>query len=182
MHDDSEETMKHLRSSRVLALNQFVGNPWSMIRQLAHLCFKTSQLDRMTTFYRDVLGATLKFRYLNGAGEPIGCYFAFGEKTFVEIFDHADAHRRSQSAKPLEPLEEPRDPWLMRYNHLCFEVEGLDDFVKLLESKGAVVTGRKIGNDRSHQAWIRDPDGNLIELQEYTPQSRQFTGEDYREV
>ncbi len=153
-----------------------------MIRQLAHLCFKTSQLDRLTAFYRDVLGATVKFRYLNRAGEPIGCYVAFGGNTFIEIFDHADAHRRSKSPQPLEPLEEPRDPWLMRYNHCCFQVEGLDDYVKLIESRGVVVTGRKIGNDRSHQAWIKDPDGNLIELQEHTAESRQFTGEDFREA
>lgn len=152
-----------------------------MIKQLAHLCLKTSQLDQMTSFYRDGLGATVKFRYLNPKGEPIGCYFAFGENTFVEVFDHADAHRRSKSAKPLEPLEEPRDPWLMRYNHFCLQIEGLDAFVKLIESRGITVTGRKIGNDRSHQAWVKDPDGNLIELQEYTAGSRQFTGEDYRE-
>jgi hypothetical protein len=54
--------------------------------------------------------------------------------------------------------------------------------VTLIESRGVTVTGRKTGNDRSRQAWVKDPDGNLIELQEYTPQSRQFTGEDYREV
>ena len=152
-----------------------------MIKQLAHLCLKTSQLDRMTAFYRDTLGATVKFRYLNSVGQPIGCYFALGEKTFVEIFDHADAHRRSQSAKPLEPLEEPRDPWLMRFNHFCLQVEGLDRFVQQLESRGVTVTGRKTGNDHSRQAWIKDPDGNLIELQEYTALSRQFTGEDFRE-
>jgi lactoylglutathione lyase len=153
-----------------------------MIKQLAHLCLKTSDLDRMTAFYRDALGATVKFRYRNRSGVPIGCYFAFGANTFVEIFDHADAHRRSQSAKPLEPLEEPRDPWLMRYNHFCLQVENLDDYVKLLESRGVTVTGRKTGNDHSRQAWIKDPDGNLIELQEYTAQSRQFTGEDFHEV
>jgi lactoylglutathione lyase len=152
-----------------------------MIKQLAHLCFKTSRLEEMTAFYRDALGATLKFNYLGKNGRPIGSYFAFGENTFVEVFDHADAHRRSNSPKPLEPLEEPRDAWLMRYNHFCFQVEDLDGYVALLESRGVVVTGRKIGNDRSHQAWIKDPDGNLIELQQYTAQSRQFTGEDYRE-
>jgi catechol 2,3-dioxygenase-like lactoylglutathione lyase family enzyme len=152
-----------------------------MIKQLAHLCLKTSQLDRMTAFYRDALGATVRFRYLNKAGEPIGVYFALGENTFIEVFDHADAHRRSNSPKPLEPLEEPRDPWLVRYNHFCLQVEGLDAYVALLESRGVTVTGRKTGNDRSRQAWVKDPDGNLIELQEYTAQSRQFTGEDYRE-
>ena len=152
-----------------------------MIKQIAHLCLKTSQLERMTGFYRDGLGALVKFRYRRNDGEVVGTYFAFGERTFLEIFDHADAHRRSQSAKPLESLEEPRDPWLARYNHFCFEVAGLDAYVLLLESRGIAVTGRKVGNDRSHQAWIKDPDGNLIELQEYTPQSRQLTGEDFRE-
>ena len=136
----------------------------------------------MTAFYRDALGATVKFRYLRKDGQPIGCYFAFGGTTFLEVFDHTDAHRRSQSPKPLEPLEEPRDPWLMRNNHFWFQVADLNAFVALIESRGVTVTGRKIGNDRSHQAWIKDPDGNLIELQEYTPQSRQFTGEDFREV
>jgi glyoxylase I family protein len=152
-----------------------------MIRQLAHLCLKTSDLERMTAFYCDTLGATLKFRYRNQAGTPIGCYFAFGANTFIEVFDHADAHRRSKSPKALEPLEEPRDPWLLRYNHFCLQVEGLDAYVALLESRGVTVTGRKTGNDNSRQAWIKDPDGNLIELSEYTPLSRQFTGEDFRE-
>lgn len=152
-----------------------------MIKQLAHLCLKTSRLEAMTAFYRDQLGATVRFRYLNKAGEPIGCYFALGENTFIEVFDHADAHRRSNSPKPLEPLEEPRDPWLARYNHFCLQIEELDAYVALLESRGMTVTGRKTGNDRSRQAWVKDPDGNLIELQEYSPQSRQFTGEDFRE-
>ena len=31
------------------------------------------------------------------------------------------------------------------------------------------------------RAFQWDPDGNLIELQEYTSQSRQFTGEDFQE-
>ena len=135
----------------------------------------------MRAFYWDLLGATLKFRCLNQQGEMIGCYFSIGENTFVEVFDHADAHRRSQSSQPLEPLEEPRDSWLMRYNHFCFQVDGLDAFVATLTARGVSVTGRKTGNDRSLQAWIKDPDGNLIELQDCTPESRQFTGEDFRE-
>ena len=152
------------------------------IKQLAHLCLKTSRLEQMTAFYRDQLGATLKFRYLNKEGKAIGCYFAFGNTTFVEVFDHADAHRRSKSPKPLEPLEDPRDPWLARYNHFCLQIENLDGYVALIESRGVSVTGRKIGNDNSHQAWIKDPDGNLIELQEYTDRSRQFTGLDFQET
>ena len=158
-----------------------IRNERGMIKQVAHLCFKTEQLDRMIAFYRDGLGAGVKFNYRRSDGTVIGSYFSFGERTFLEVFDHTDAHRRSNSPKPLEPLEELRDPWLARYNHFCFEVENLDNYVALLESRQIVVTGRKVGNDRSKQAWVKDPDGNLIELQEYTPQSRQFTGEDYQE-
>jgi lactoylglutathione lyase len=158
-----------------------IGNEQAVIKQIAHLCFKTDQLDRMIAFYRDGLGAGVKFNYRRADGAVIGAYFSFGQHTFLEVFDHTDAHRRSKSIKQLEPLEEPRDPWLARYNHFCFEVENLDAYVSLLESRQIAVTGRKVGNDRSHQAWIKDPDGNLIELQEYTLQSRQFTGEDYQE-
>lgn len=135
----------------------------------------------MTAFYCEALGATLKFRYLDPQGRTVGCYFALGENTFLEVFDHADAHRRSCATKELEPLEEPRDCWLMRYNHFCLQVENLDAYAALLTSRGVNVTGRKTGNDRSLQAWVRDPDGNLIELQQYTVRSRQLTGEDFRE-
>lgn len=74
-----------------------------------------------------------------------------------------------------------RDPWLMHYNHFCFQVDGQDAFVAALTARGVSVTGCKTGNDRSLRAWIKDPDGNLIELQDYTPESRQFTSEDFRE-
>jgi len=104
----------------------------------------------MRAFYCDLLGATLKFRCLNQQGEMIGCYFAIGENTFVEVFDHADAHRRSRSS----PLEETRESWLMRYNHFYFQVDGLDAFVAALPARGVSVTGRKTGNDRSLQAWM----------------------------
>jgi hypothetical protein len=37
----------------------------------------------------------------------------------------------------------------MRYNHFCFQVDGLDAFVAALTARGVSVTGRKTGNDRS---------------------------------
>ena len=154
----------------------------NMIKSLGHICLRTHQLPVMVAFYRDVLGLTVKFGLKHDDGTEFGYYMAAGNTTFVEIFDHADAHRRSKSPKPLEPLEEPRDPWLSRYNHFCLQVEGLDAYVAGLASRGVEVTGRKTGNDHSRQAWIKDPDGNQIELQEYTAQSRQLTGEDYQET
>ena len=61
--------------------------PHPMLKRLAHLCLKTSRLEEMAVFYRDQLGATVKFRYRRKDGMPIGYYFAFGEMSFIEVFD-----------------------------------------------------------------------------------------------
>jgi predicted enzyme related to lactoylglutathione lyase len=44
----------------------------------------------------------------------------------------------------------------------------------MLESRGIEVTNMKKGIDHSLQAWITDPDGNAIELMEYTHESLQL--------
>ena len=60
-----------------------------------------------------------------------------------------------------------------RYRHLCFEVEDIEGYRRDLIQKGVNVTEVKVGMDRSKQAWVKDPDGNDIELMEYTPESAQ---------
>jgi predicted enzyme related to lactoylglutathione lyase len=44
----------------------------------------------------------------------------------------------------------------------------------MLEARGITVTNMKMGIDHSRQAWITDPDGNAIELMEYTHASLQL--------
>jgi hypothetical protein len=43
-----------------------------------------------------------------------------------------------------------------------------------LEAKGLLVTKITMGMDNSKQCWVKDPDGNDIELMEYTPESYQL--------
>jgi lactoylglutathione lyase len=69
---------------------------------------------------------------------------------------------------PLKPNESTH------YNHFCFEVTGLEQYVARLEAKGVKVIPIKVGMDHSKQAWINDPDGNRIELMAYTPKSMQL--------
>jgi len=140
-----------------------------MIKQLAHLCFFTNQLPAMIAFYRDVLGFPVKFTMKNDDGFEFGYYFATGERTFVEIFDQAGAIK--QWGGELAKLRSgPGD----RYRHFCFEAVGLEAFCEGLKAKGIEVTPVKIEMDFSKQAWIKDPDGNAIELMEYTPKSLQL--------
>src|SRR5258706_4191201 len=140
-----------------------------MIRQLAHLNFVTDDLLRMIEFYIDKLGFEIKFSLKNKAGQPFGYYFECGNLTFIEIFDQALAAKQwGGEVSPLTPGN--------GYRHLCFEVTGLDEYCKQLNSTGVSVTDISLGMDNSRQAWIKDPDGNAIELMEYGPVSLQLTG------
>lgn len=140
-----------------------------IIKQLAHLCFYTNQLDTMVAFYRDVLGFPVRFTMRNDDGFEFGYYFATGQTTFIEIFDQNGAVKQwGGDTAPRKPNEN------VRYGHFCLEVLGLEEAVAELKRKGVDVIPIKVGMDHSKQAWIKDPDGNSIELMEYTPKSMQL--------
>ena len=141
-----------------------------MIRQLAHLCLMSHQLPAMTAFYRDGLGLPVKFSLKHDDGTAFGHYFGAGSMTFVEIFDRAGAVK--QWGGDSEKLKSHVGT---HFNHLCFEVTGLEEFCAKIAARGVVIDRPvKTGMDHSRQAWITDPDGNVIELMEYTPQSMQL--------
>ena len=139
-----------------------------MIRQLAHLNFVTNDLGRMIEFYVNRLGMKVKFTLNNKKGQPFGYYFECGNTTFIEVFDQALAVE--QWGGKVEELTAGT-----RYRHFCLEVIGLDEYCKMLKSKGVDVSEISLGMDNSRQAWIADPDGNRIELMEYGPSSLQLT-------
>ncbi len=138
-----------------------------MIRQLAHLCFFTDDLPAMIDFYNKTLGLKIKFTLDNTEKKPFGYYFECGHSSFIEVFDRKMADQQWGGTN--DKLEKDN-----HYRHLCFEVTGLKDYKTLLESKGLKVSDITVGMDHSLQAWINDPDGNSIELMEYTHQSLQL--------
>ncbi|HVZ63449.1 MAG TPA: VOC family protein [Lacunisphaera sp.] len=142
-----------------------------MIRQLAHLCLMSHQLPAMIAFYRDGLGLPIKFSLKHDDGTAFGHYFEAGHMSFIEIFDRAGAAKQwgGDAAEKLKPHAGTH------FNHFCFEVQGLEAYCATLESRGVKIDRPvKVGMDHSKQAWIHDPDGNVIELMEYTPKSMQF--------
>lgn len=140
-----------------------------MIRQLAHACFYTDHVDAMVHFYRDLLGLPLKFTMADKAGQTMGYYVECGQSTFIEIFNQTLAVQEwGGQVDALKPGG--------TYRHLCFEVTGLDDLRQGLLGRGLTVTPITMGIDHSRQAWITDPDGNAIELMEYTYHSLQLRG------
>lgn len=138
-----------------------------MIRRLSHLCLMTNDLPRQIAFYRDLLGLTVQFRFVNAGGEEFGVYLGCGDTTFIEIFDQVLAAKQwGGDGKPLSAGNQ--------YSHYCLEVTGLDDLRVTLATRGVTVGPTSEGMDHSRQAWLSDPDGNRIELMEFTHRSRQL--------
>lgn len=138
-----------------------------MFRKLAHVCLITNDLEKLTGFYREKLGFTLQFFFRNDDGEKFGAYLACGDTTFIEIFDqHKAAAVWGGNTDPLHQGNQ--------YSHFCLEVTAITDVRKLLIDRGVEVGAIKRGIDNSDQCWITDPDGNRIELMEYTHRSGQI--------
>jgi lactoylglutathione lyase len=140
-----------------------------MIRKLAHLNFVTNDLEKIIDFYVNALGMKVKFTLNNKEDKPFGYYFACGDTTFLEFFDQVMA--AEMWGGKVEELNIGT-----RYKHFCLEVTGLDEYCRTLKEKGVEVTEIKLGMDNSRQAWIADPDGNAIELMEYSYSSFQLSG------
>jgi catechol 2,3-dioxygenase-like lactoylglutathione lyase family enzyme len=139
-----------------------------MIRQLAHICLHTKKVHEMVSFYTDTLGLKVQFTLENEENITFGYYIACGNQTFMEIFDHVMANKKWGDGK-VEDLICGNI-----YKHLCFQVDNIEEFVSASRKKGLQISDVRVGMDNSKQAWISDPDGNAIELMEYTEKSRQL--------
>jgi len=128
-----------------------------MIRNIAHACFTVSDLDKALKFYRDALGLAEAFDFVDDSGHRYGIYLHTGGRNFIELFEGT--------------LEAPASG--QSFRHICLEVDDIEATRTMLESHGVEVSAPKLGKDHSYQAWITDPDGNRIELHQYTPESKQ---------
>ncbi len=131
------------------------------ITTLAHVCLKTTDLERTRAFYCDALGLRKQFDFIR-KGTCIGYYLSAGNRTFIEVF-------LSDAIEPLgkQPI-----------HHLCLETDDLAALHRRLLDLGLKPGDIKTGSDNSPQFWITDPNGLGIEFQQYTPQSSQITGRD----
>ena len=127
-----------------------------MIKGLAHVCFTVRDIEASVAFYRDKLGFTPAFDFVKD-GKRHGAYLRIAGRTFLEMFQGT--------------LTQPAEG--QAYRHLCLEVQDIQKAAAELRARGVEVTEPKLGADGSWQAWIRDIDGNRIELHCYTPDSKQ---------
>jgi lactoylglutathione lyase/glyoxylase I family protein len=132
------------------------------VKQLAHVCILAHDLEATRRFYEDVLGLDIAFNFLRN-GEVFGFYLNAGGRSHVEVFQ-----RDGTSFDETNQI-----------NHLCLEVESIDDAIAHIEGQGVeLMRPKKKGVDETWQCWVRDPNGVKVEIFEYTGASAQFTGGD----
>ncbi len=138
-----------------------------MIKQLAHINIISNDAPSLLDFYTEKLGLSIKFSLKDDKGEEFGWYINCGNLTFIEIFDQKGAVKQWGG----EIIELSND---RKFKHLCFQVTEIEQYKKELETKGLSITEISTGMDNCRQMWVKDPDGNDIELMEYTDTSLQL--------
>lgn len=131
-----------------------------MITDLGHAAFAAADLERTLGFYA-TLGIHESFRLHHEDGSLMLVYLHVAGDRFIEVF-------------PGGPEPDPRR--VGSFMHLCLLTDDLRGFVEQLREAGIPIEQEpKVGIDNNWQAWIRDPDGNSIELMQLEPDSPQRT-------
>lgn len=132
------------------------------VKQVAHVCIFAKDVEETRRFYKDVLGMETAFNFLRD-GRIFGFYLHAGGRSHVEVFE-----------KPAAEFSETN-----QINHLCLEVENIDEAIAHIEAQGHELSRpKKLACDDTYQCWVRDPNGVKIELFQYTDKSAQFQGGD----
>lgn len=163
------------------------------VKTISHLAFQVKDMEAMLRFYRDALGfrqicdttydlalnhiqkqlesaagpareglAAVEREFADKAGKPWFVYLRITDDQLLELF-YAD--ETSDSFRPDGGS----------YRHLSLEVEDIEQARReLLEAGVMLKTEVYIGADATKTLWITDPEGNEIELMEYTADSLQL--------
>ena len=138
-----------------------------MITDLGHTAFAARDVEKTLGFYA-LLGVREAFRLHHDDGSLMLVYLHVAGDRFVEVF----------------PGGPPPDPnRAQSFMHICLLTEDIHAVCEHLRTEGATLDREPlVGLDGNWQAWVKDPDGNAIELMqlsEHSPQRKaaRFAGE-----
>ena len=144
-----------------------------MIRGLSHVAIATGNLEHSLGFYVDLLG----FEKVNEFGWPKGvdaadqltglkqsaarCVVLKAGRSFLEVFEFT-----SPAPKPGDPERRLCDVGIA---HLSVDVTDLDEeYARLKAADISFINTPMWAGEGVRAAYARDPDGNIVELQEVT--------------
>jgi lactoylglutathione lyase len=140
------------------------------IVDLGHSAYSVHDVDASLAFYA-LLGIKEAFRLHRDDGSLMLAYLHVSGDRFIEIFPGgADPATRVANSG-------------QSYKHLCLVSDDIVNDVEMLRAKGVTIDIEpKQGKDSNTQAWVKDPDGNAIELMQLSPESPQTAVAAGREV
>jgi glyoxylase I family protein len=143
-----------------------------MILGFHHAAISTPDLDRCIAFYTSVVGCEEAWSFdwpigSTEADEMTGLtdsaaravMLKLGD-TFLEVFEFSS---------PTPAPADPRRP-VHHYGitHICLQVEGLHEEYARMKSAGMFFHSEPLKQDSGYVIYGRDPDGNVLELIEFT--------------
>jgi lactoylglutathione lyase len=133
-----------------------------MVTGVAHLAVTVKDMEKSLDFYSRILGFKKAFEIADKTtGTPWIVYLHIKKNQFLELFYHGER-------------DNPWEPSLRGFNHICLEIDDIQSTVKHIEDSGwKIDSPLKQGGDKNFQAWISDPDGVRIELMQINPESPQ---------
>ncbi|HEY0756280.1 MAG TPA: VOC family protein [Ktedonobacteraceae bacterium] len=135
-----------------------------MITGIGHVAFVISDLERSLDFYCAKLGFEQAFILdREGTPSPWIIYIQIAPGHFIELFPGGTGENE------VRPVG---------YNHFCLLVDDLSATLKELAARGIAISGEPVlGLDNNWQYWLKDPDGNALELMQITSSSPQFAAD-----
>lgn len=157
-------------------------------KSFGHLSFNCKNLKKSVEFYCEALGFEQKFSlhysdfidsmksyspnipkfvinfFEKRKNRVWITYLEISNGVFIELFDQIGAvfsHRSTALHR--------------NYQHFALIVDDIQEKKKKLISKGIEIDiDISLGSDNTYQMWIHDPDGNKIEIMQYTENSLQL--------
>ena len=152
-----------------------------IIKEFGHLAFNVSDMEKSLHFYCDILGLEKAFTIRipediaeRMPGSPLAAmagkdnivYLKFGSGVFLELF-YPNPNTNMDSGGPNYDD--------IGYVHLSLVVDDLASWEPYLKENGVQLDSDiHTGGDGTLTMWLRDPDGNRIEMMEYTENSLQI--------
>ena len=153
-----------------------------LFKNVVHVAFHVNDLKRSLEFYCDKLGFDEMFTInCPGTDDPWLTYVRVTPYQYLELFPTTENN-------PYDKITEVRQYRDSTYFHLALQVENLEDTARELRKRGVIMRIHPVpdapevttdplscleGEDGCHIGWLIDPDGNRIEVMEFTDRSPQ---------
>ena len=149
------------------------------IKGIGHTAFRCRNFQETLDFYVRALGGRKAFDLTDEAGNVSLSYVEIAPGQFLELFP---------AGYEGDNLAQERS-----FLHICLEVDDFAGAVEALRANGVAVTtggrgspeltedphARTPGQCGSLCAFVTDPEGNDVELMQFTPESKQVKGGEF---